>query len=65
MILAGKEHTYVYDNTAVISETDKYAEFRDNLPVTLQDMEPDTYDVLCVFQDRLCKTEAVITIKEA
>ena len=58
VIFAGREHTYVYDNTGVKLESENYLDFTANMPVALQDLEPDEYSLLCVYRDALYKLTA-------
>jgi hypothetical protein len=55
VILQGAEHSYVYDNTAIRMEREMYLDFVSNMPVPLGNLEPDTYTVLCVYDDELCR----------
>ena len=58
VIFAGREHTYVYDNTGVKLESENYLDFTANMPVALGDLEPDEYSLLCVYRDALYKLTA-------
>ena len=58
VIFAGSEHIYVYDNTGVKLESENYLDFTANMPVALQDLEPDEYSLLCVYRDALYKLTA-------
>ena len=69
VIFRGGNHTYVYDNTGILLEKESYTDFTANLPVAVQNLEPDTYHVLCVYEDRLYQLtcggeDAFITVKE-
>ena len=68
VIFQGESNTYVYDITPVIMEVDEYLNFVINMPVAMSGMAPDTYKVLCVYDDALYRItqsgkEAYVTIK--
>lgn len=68
VIFAGKEHTYFFDATGILFESLSYHDSIINAPVSLQDLEPDEYRVLGMYEDKLYSLsaggqEAVITVK--
>lgn len=56
IIFKGENHTYVYDSTDIRLHTKDYLAHEGNIPVPLGNMEPDTYEILCVYQDVFCQT---------
>ena len=51
IIFHGKNNTYVYDTTDIRLHTKSYLKFYENIPVPLQGMEADDYEIYVVYQN--------------
>ena len=56
IIFKGADHTYVYDSTNIRLHTKDYLAHQGNIPVPLGNLEPDTYEVYCVYQNEYYNT---------
>ena len=68
VVFAGKEHTYVFDANWVLFEFMSYHDSILDAPVSIQQLEPDEYQVLGMYEDQLRRLtaggeDAVITVK--
>lgn len=62
VIFKGEEHTYVYDMSDIRQHADDYMEYRGNIPIPLGNLEPDTYEILCMYEDVFSRTGASFTV---
>ena len=62
IVFQGKEHTYVYDTTDIVLQIRDYLEHYEYIPVPLQNLEPDEYEIFMMYQDRWCDTQHRIKI---
>ena len=62
-IFHGKKNTYVYDTTDIRLHTKSYLQFYENIPVPLQGMEADDYEIYVVYQNEFYDLEQNIKIK--
>ena len=51
VIFRGKKNTYVYDTTKIRLHHEEYQEYYEHIPIPLQDMEEDTYNIYLMYQD--------------
>ena len=63
IIFHGKQNTYVYDTTDIRLHTKSYLQFYENIPVPLQGMEADDYEIYVVYQNEFYDLEQNIKIK--
>ena len=63
IIFHGKKNTYVYDTTDIRLHTKSYLKFYENIPVPLQGMEADDYEIYVVYQNEFYDLEQNIKIK--
>ena len=63
IIFHGKKNTYVYDTTDIRLHTKSYLQFYENIPVPLQGMEADDYEIYVVYQNEFYDLEQNIKIK--
>ena len=63
IIFQGKKNTYVYDTTDIRLHTKSYLKFYENIPVPLQGMEADDYEIYVVYQNEFYDLEQNIKIK--
>ena len=63
IILHCKNNTYVYDTTDIRLHTKSYLKFYENIPVPLQGMEADDYEIYVVYQNEFYDLEQNIKIK--
>lgn len=56
IVFRGAEHTYVYDTTQIVLRVADYLQHYEHLPVPLQNLEPDEYNIYVMYQDRWCDT---------
>lgn len=63
IIFRGKKNTYVYDTTDIRLHTKSYLQFYENIPVPLQGMEADDYEIYVVYQNEFYDLEQNIKIK--
>lgn len=63
IIFYGKKNTYVYDTTDIRLHTKSYLKFYENIPVPLQGMEADDYEIYVVYQNEFYDLEQNIKIK--
>lgn len=56
LIFKGGSRTYVYDTTAIKQSAEDYLLFQGDIPIPLQNLEPDTYEILVVYENRFCDT---------
>lgn len=56
MIFKGEDHTYVYDSTQIRQTKEDFLTHQGNIPIPLQNLEPDTYEILCVYEDTFYQT---------
>ena len=63
IIFHGKTNTYVYDTTDIRLHTKSYLKFYENIPVPLQGMEADDYEIYVVYQNEFYDLEQNIKIK--
>ncbi len=62
VILQGSAGSYVYDIATYPQYSSKYEELSVAVPVPLQNLEPDTYEVICMYQDEPGRIDGSITI---
>lgn len=62
LILKGQKNTYVFDSTGIPQYYKEYLVHEGDLPVPLSTLEPDTYEVLCVYEKEFYQTGHTITI---
>ena len=63
IIFHGKKNTHVYDTTDIRLHTKSYLQFYENIPVPLQGMEADDYEIYVVYQNEFYDLEQNIKIK--
>ena len=63
IIFKGAKNTYVYDTTDIRLHTKSYLKFYENIPVPLQGMEADDYEIYVVYQNEFYDLEQNIKIK--
>ena len=63
VIFKGKDSTYVYDTTSIRQHKKNYLKIYEHLPVPLQGLDADDYEVYIMYQDGLYDTQQSITIK--
>ena len=63
VIFHGKNNTYVYDTTNILLHAKDYLQFYEYMPIPLQDMEADEYEIYVMYQDGFYDTEQSLTIK--
>lgn len=56
LIFKGAEHTYVYDTTAIKLGRKIYLSFEYDMPIPLQNLESDEYEIYCVYKDEYYNT---------
>lgn len=61
LIFKGNDHTYVYDSTDIRQTKEDFLAHEGNIPVPLQNLEPDTYEILCVYEDVFYRTQQTFT----
>lgn len=57
VIFKGEEHTYVYDSADIRQTNEDFLAHQGNIPIPLQNLESDTYEILCVYEDQFYRTE--------
>ena len=62
IVFRGKEHTYVYDMSDIVLEVRDYLEHYDHIPVPLENMEPDEYEIYMMYQDKWCDAQHTIKL---
>ena len=63
VIFHGKNNTYLYDTTNILLHAKDYLQFYEYMPIPLQDMEADEYEIYVMYQDGFYDTEQSFTIK--
>lgn len=63
VIFKGKNSTYVYDTTSIRQHKKNYLKIYEHLPVPLQGLDADEYQVYLMYQDALYDTQQTITVK--
>lgn len=63
IIFHGKENTYVYDTTNIRLHKEDYLEFYEHIPVPLQGLDADEYEIYVMYQDEFYDTAQKVTIK--
>ena len=63
IIFHGKENTYVYDTTNIRLHEEDYLEFYEHIPVPLQGLDADEYEIYVMYQDEFYDTAQKVTIK--
>lgn len=61
LIFKGNEHTYVYDSADIRQTKEDFLVHQGNIPIPLQNLEPDTYEILCVYEDNFYQTGQTFT----
>lgn len=61
VIFKGTKNTYVYDSTNIRQHKKEYLMHEGNVPIPLKNLEADTYEILCVYQDVFYRTELTFT----
>lgn len=56
MIFKGKEHSYVYDLADITRKKESSGELKYHLPIPLQNLESDEYEIYCVYEDEFYNT---------
>ena len=64
VIFRGQDHTYVYDEASIIQYYEKYKDVTVGIAIPMQELEPDRYELDCVFQNELMTTGHFVTISE-
>ena len=62
IIFKGEKNTYVYDTTEVRLHMDTYLDFYENIPVPLQGMNADNYEIYVMYQDGFYDTQQTFAI---
>ena len=62
IVFQGKEHTYIYDTTDIVLQIRDYLAHYEYIPVPLQNLEPDEYEIFMMYQDRWVDTQHRIKI---
>lgn len=63
IIFKGQEHTYVYDVSDIDLNNKNILAFTEEIPVPLQNMESDEYQIYMMYQDEFCDTQQSFKIK--
>lgn len=62
IIFKGDSHTYVYDCSKIPQYSKDYLVHEGDIPVPLNNLEADTYEILCVYENTFYRTEQTFTI---
>ena len=62
IVFKGNEHTYVYDTTDIVLHDRDYLEHYEHLPIPLQNLEPDEYEICVMYQGKWCNAGQNIKI---
>ena len=63
IIFHGKDNTYVYDTTNMRLHKKSYLKFYEHIPVPLQGLDADEYEIYVMYQDEFYDTAQKVTIK--
>ena len=63
ILFHGKDNTYVYDTTDIRLHDEDYLAYYEHLPVPLQGLAADEYEIYVMYQDGFYDTAQKITIK--
>ncbi len=63
IIFNGEDHTYAYDISDIKLRSENVDSYQYRLPIPIQDLEPDTYEIQVMYYDRLYNTNASFTIE--
>ena len=62
IIFKGAKNTYVYDTTEVRLHMETFLDFYENIPVPLQGMNADNYEIYVMYQDGFYDTQQTFAI---
>lgn len=62
IIFKGEKNTYVYDTTEVRLHMETFLDFYENIPVPLQGMNADNYEIYVMYQDGFYDTQQTFAI---
>ena len=60
IIFKGEKNTYVYDTTEVRLHMETFLDFYENIPVPLQGMNADNYEIYVMYQDGFYDTQQTL-----
>ena len=63
IIFNGEDHTYAYDISDIKLRSENVDSYQYRLPIPIQNLEPDTYEIQVMYYDRLYNTNASFTIE--
>lgn len=63
IIFQGKENTFVYDTTNIQLHDKTYLKYHENIPVPMENLDADEYEIYVMYQDQLYDTEQMVTVK--
>ena len=63
IIFQGKENTFVYDTTNIQLHDKTYLKYHENIPVPMENLDADEYEIYVMYQDQLYDTEQTVTVK--
>lgn len=63
IIFQGKENTFVYDTTNIELHDKTYLKYHENIPVPMENLDADEYEIYIMYQDQLYDTEQTVTVK--
>ena len=63
IIFHGKKNTYVYDTTNMRLHKKGYLQFYEHIPVPLQGLDADEYEIYVMYQNEFYDTAQTVAIK--